>query len=103
MQLPRSVGVTLDRSHTYRKDTENVHDKLEVTLQHDYIFSKMTASHGSEANPTVAPREMKLRFWYLLLCVDFYYTMSRFFCKLHRDVNRVNESRERFRDTSKHK
>ena len=26
----------------------------------------------------------------LLLAVDFYYTMSRLFCKLHLDMNRVN-------------
>ena len=38
-------------------------------------------------NPTVAPRDVKLHFGSLLLAVDLYYKMSRFFCKLHRDIN----------------
>ena len=44
---------------------------------------------------TVAPRDVKLQFGRdqflesLPLAVDFYYAMSRFFCKLHLDTNRV--------------
>ena len=41
-------------------------------------------------NTTVAQREVKLRFWFLLLAVNFDYTRSRFFCKLHRDMNCMN-------------
>ena len=49
---------------------------------------------------TVTSRKVKLSdFCSLLLAVDFYYTMSRFFLQI---ASRY-ESRERFRDTSKHK
>ena len=41
-------------------------------------------------NPIVAPREVSSGVGSLLLVVDFYYTMSRFFGKLHRDMNLVN-------------
>ena len=40
-------------------------------------------------NPTVASRGVKVRVWFFAAGCRFY-TMSHFFCKLHRDMNRVN-------------
>ena len=50
-------------------------------------------------NPTVAPREVKLRFWFFAASCRFLLTMARFFCIT---ASRY-ESREHFRDTSMHK
>ena len=42
-------------------------------------------------NPTLAPREVKLRFWSLLAgCRFLLHNVVRCFCKVHRDMNHVN-------------
>ena len=63
--------------------------KREISLRWSTIY---LINQRRRPNPTVAPREVKQSsdFGSLLLVVDFYYTMSRFFGKLHRDLNRVN-------------
>ena len=41
-------------------------------------------------NPTVAPREVKLRFWFFAAGCRLLLHNVAFFCKLHRDMNREN-------------
>ena len=42
------------------------------------------------ANPTGAPREMKLRFWFFAAGCRFLLHNVEIFCNQHRDMSRVN-------------
>ena len=57
-------------------------------MEHDWASLPCS---GRRPNPTVAPREVKLRFWFFAAgCRFLLHNVAIFFRKLHHEMNRVN-------------